>query len=286
MASCNSGDMLRLGWGALSEAAEWPEWVEIEQQKVSRERVDDGLSVTFINHATFLIQVDGLNILTDPVYSERVSPSQLVGPRRVHAPGVRLEDPVPVCIVCGQPVAHKPGHMSQLDSGHFGPKTAPRFFFRGKMDTLHAQFLLAVAQAQRFNLPDLADYLTSLAAYCREITSAEYNQRQVAPLQLAGLTEAQIRERTHWPERTLGLSHVVPGPGDHELLLQLNLLRCQTRETELVTASVFSGPDGQPTRPDLMQALNRLSSAVYYLVLLLKAGKITWKTPAWLGQSR
>ena len=70
----------------------------------------------------------------------------------------------------------------------------------------------------------------------------------------------------------------MPGSGDHELLLQLNLLRCQTRETELVAASVFSGPDGQPTRPDLMQALNRLSSAVYYLVLLLKAGKITWKT--------
>ncbi len=105
-----AGDMLRLGWGALSEAAEWPEWVEIEQQKVPRERVDDSLSVTFINHATFLIQVDGLNILTDPVYSERVSPSQLVGPRRVHAPGVRLEDLPPIDVIL---ISHN--HYDHLD---------------------------------------------------------------------------------------------------------------------------------------------------------------------------
>ncbi|MBI1879459.1 MAG: ethanolamine utilization cob(I)yrinic acid a,c-diamide adenosyltransferase EutT, partial [Chloroflexi bacterium] len=87
----------------------------------------------------------------------------------------------------------------------------------------------------------------------------------------------------HWPDRTLGIPHVVPGPGDHEMLLQLNLLRCQTRETELVAVSAFTGSDGQPTRTDLIVALNRLSSAVYYLLLLLKAGKIAWKIPGGLG---
>ena len=105
-----AGDMLRLGWGALSEAAEWPDWVEIEQQKVARERVYHGLSVTFMNHATFLIQVDGLNILTDPVYSERVSPSQLVGPKRVHAPGVRLADLPPIDVIL---ISHN--HYDHLD---------------------------------------------------------------------------------------------------------------------------------------------------------------------------
>lgn len=159
----------------------------------------------------------------------------------------------------------------------------PRFVFRGKMDTLHAQFLLAAAQARRFNLPDLMNHLSALAAYCREITSAGYDEREVAPLQLAGLTEAEIQEASHWPDRILDIAHVTPGFDDHELLLQLNLLRCQVRETELAAASAFTGSDGQSTRLDLILALNRLSSAVYYLILLLKAGKLAWKMPGGLG---
>ncbi|MBE7556901.1 MAG: hypothetical protein HS126_38175 [Anaerolineales bacterium] len=196
---------------------------------------------------------------------------------------VNLSGPLPICTVCGQPVTQKPAHLAQLDATHFAPKTAPRFVLRGKMDTLHAHFLLATAQARRFSLPELANYLTTLAAYCREITSAEYHEREIAPLQLAGLSEADIHEASHRPDRTLGIPHVVPGPDDHEMVLQLNLLRCQVREAELIAAAAFTGPDGLLSRSDLVVALNRLSSAVYYLILLLKAGKIAWKIPDGLG---
>lgn len=223
---------------------------------------------------------------TSPEPHEAVAPQNPTRPAW-DKPGqfpVRLEGPLPVCSVCGQPVHDKPGHMAQLDAAHFAPKTVPRFLFRGKMDTLHAQFLLAARRARRYNLPQLVAYLTTLAAYCREIISAEYNDREVAPLQLAGHSEAEIRERTHWPQRTLGIEHVVPAPTDHDLVLQLNVLRCHVRETELVAVNVFYGLDGQPLRPDLMRALNRLSSAVYYLILLFKAGKIAWKLPGWLEQ--
>ncbi|MEW5742956.1 MAG: MBL fold metallo-hydrolase [Myxococcota bacterium] len=50
------------------------------------------MRVTFINHATTLIQVDGVNVLTDPIYAERASPVDFAGPRRVRPPGVRFED--------------------------------------------------------------------------------------------------------------------------------------------------------------------------------------------------
>lgn len=50
------------------------------------------LRVTFVNHSTFLLQTEGLNLLTDPVWSERVSPVTFAGPRRRRAPGLRLED--------------------------------------------------------------------------------------------------------------------------------------------------------------------------------------------------
>ena len=52
----------------------------------------DGIRITFVNHATFLVQVDGLNILTDPVWSSRVSPFRWIGPKRMRLPGIRFED--------------------------------------------------------------------------------------------------------------------------------------------------------------------------------------------------
>ncbi|MBI3360908.1 MAG: hypothetical protein HY023_07345, partial [Chloroflexi bacterium] len=142
-------------------------------------------------------------------------------------------------------------------------------------------FLIAIAHARRFQLPDLAAHLATLAAYCREITSGEYHDRPAAPLQLAGLSEDQIHEISHWPDIHLGLAHIVPGPDDHEILLWLNWVRTQTREAELDALTAFSGlePGGPSTRPDLSHALNRLSSAVYYLELLFKAGKLAWKLP-------
>jgi L-ascorbate metabolism protein UlaG (beta-lactamase superfamily) len=52
----------------------------------------DALRVTFINHSTLLLQQGGVHILTDPVWSERVSPFGSIGPRRRREPGVRWED--------------------------------------------------------------------------------------------------------------------------------------------------------------------------------------------------
>jgi L-ascorbate metabolism protein UlaG (beta-lactamase superfamily) len=49
-------------------------------------------SVTFIGHSSFLIRLPGLTFLTDPVFSQRCSPSQLIGPKRVRAPGIALKN--------------------------------------------------------------------------------------------------------------------------------------------------------------------------------------------------
>jgi len=50
-----------------------------------------GFRVTFINHASVLIQTSGLNILTDPIWSERSSPVAWAGPKRVRPPGLALD---------------------------------------------------------------------------------------------------------------------------------------------------------------------------------------------------
>jgi L-ascorbate metabolism protein UlaG (beta-lactamase superfamily) len=49
------------------------------------------LRISFVGHASFLLQTGGLNILLDPVWSERVSPLHFTGPKRVNPPGIRFE---------------------------------------------------------------------------------------------------------------------------------------------------------------------------------------------------
>jgi L-ascorbate metabolism protein UlaG (beta-lactamase superfamily) len=57
------------------------------------ERVAGGrMRITFVNHATVLLQQDGLNVLADPIWSERASPFSWIGPRRHRTPGLRFED--------------------------------------------------------------------------------------------------------------------------------------------------------------------------------------------------
>jgi ethanolamine utilization cobalamin adenosyltransferase len=185
---------------------------------------------------------------------------------------VALSGPAPVCAECGQPVRHKPGHLTQVDAGTFAPKTHPRIKLRGRLDSLHALTMLLAAQARQEHLSALAGSLDTLAAYGREIQSAEYNGRPVAALQLAGKSADEIHAISHHPEQYLGIPHLVPGPDDLEILHALNYLRATAREVEIAALEAYP----PPARADLAEALNRFSSAVYYLELLLRAGAIRW----------
>ncbi|WP_236024651.1 MBL fold metallo-hydrolase [Arenibaculum pallidiluteum] len=82
------GDLLR--WRLTSQPVPWPERVENAAYAVPN-RVSRGqVAVTFVGHASFLVQVGGVAILTDPVWSERASPFSFVGPLRVRDPGQPL----------------------------------------------------------------------------------------------------------------------------------------------------------------------------------------------------
>ena len=74
--------------------------------------VGKALRVSFVGHATFLIQGAGLNILTDPVWSGRASPFSFVGPKRANPPGIAFDDLPPIDAVL---VTH--GHYDHLDAG-------------------------------------------------------------------------------------------------------------------------------------------------------------------------
>jgi L-ascorbate metabolism protein UlaG (beta-lactamase superfamily) len=104
------GELLR--WQLLGERKRWPARREIPPGPRPAPRVDGpGLTVTLVNHATVLLQVAGLNVLTDPVWAERASPLPFAGPRRVHAPGIAMDDLPPIDIVL---ISHN--HYDHFDS--------------------------------------------------------------------------------------------------------------------------------------------------------------------------
>ena len=75
----------------LTPRTRWPSTVPVEPRRPASVGPDD-VALTFVGHATFLVQVGTTNVLIDPVYAERASPVTFAGPRRVRAPGVRFDD--------------------------------------------------------------------------------------------------------------------------------------------------------------------------------------------------
>ncbi len=98
-------------WHFSRNAGPWPDWVSAPPGKPPPKSVTgDTLRVTFVNHATVLLQMSGSNILTDPIWSERASPILWFGPRRVRTPGIRFEDLPPIHAVV---ISHN--HYDHLD---------------------------------------------------------------------------------------------------------------------------------------------------------------------------
>ncbi len=91
-------DVLR--WVITRKATKWPAMLENPPADPIIERVSGtDLRITFINHATVLIQSGGLNLITDPVFSKRVSPVSFAGPKRHRKPGLSLDEIPPIDVV-------------------------------------------------------------------------------------------------------------------------------------------------------------------------------------------
>ena len=90
---------------------------------------------------------------------------------------------------------------------------------------------------------------------------------------LCGLTGDEIRKRSHRPQEYYNTPHFMPQPEDSLEILYLNRLRCRVRMTELAACDAFADREGNCLRPDILQALNRMSSMVY-LLMIRKKGAI------------
>lgn len=100
-----------LKWKMTAEKQPWPDYTQLSDYDTPPERVNGGgLRVSYVGHATVLIQTGGLNILTDPVLSKRASPVSWAGPKRVHPPGIKTENLPDIDVIL---ISHN--HYDHLD---------------------------------------------------------------------------------------------------------------------------------------------------------------------------
>lgn len=162
----------------------------------------------------------------------------------------------------GRGYEQKPEHMTHLRGNLLVEKTHPRIALRGKLDSFQAELLLVQCAAAEAGNTALTGALEELLGYVRAVLGAEVRDKPFPAEKetLLGLTPAELREESHHIPERLGIPHPVLDYTAGETVLRLNRLRTQAREAELAAAQAF----GQE-RGDLIQALNRLSSAIYIL---------------------
>ena len=144
-----------LRWQAsMWSRPKWPKTWPGKQTVPDARVMGEALRVTNVGHATMLIQTQGLNILIDPVWSQRASPVQWAGPRRVNAPGIKLADLPPLDLIL---VSHN--HYDHMDEATLSSLVAthrPRVLTPLGNDTILRAFRRPV-QAEAFDWGDVAD---------------------------------------------------------------------------------------------------------------------------------
>jgi L-ascorbate metabolism protein UlaG (beta-lactamase superfamily) len=99
-----------LRWKLTSKPARWPQWIEDARAPAPPPVREGELAATFVGHATWLLRLGSLAVLTDPIWSERCSPVSFAGPKRVRRPGLAFET---LPRVDATLVSH--GHYDHLD---------------------------------------------------------------------------------------------------------------------------------------------------------------------------
>ena len=168
-------------------------------------------------------------------------------------------------LLSGGYLEEKPEHMTHLNGDVLVRKDHPRILFRGKLDTLEAELILC-----QLADPELADPVGEILDLARRIIRCEVLEEPLKQDTLCGLTEQEQRKRSHFPQDYYGQPHFMPSAADGAVIARLNRARCAAREAELAAVMAFSDREGNPTRVDILRALNRMSSMLYILMIQKK----------------
>lgn len=174
----------------------------------------------------------------------------------------------------------KPEAMTHLNGNTLVKKTDARIAFRGEIDVLESEIIL-VQQAVCQEFPLLYDHLEEIRSFAHSLIKYEITGEKLSDMRLLGMDSDMIHEKSHHPSRYFGIGHFVPSAADGKIPALLNRLRTSARRTELSACRAFENKDGNFTRPDIIMALNRLSSLFHVMSFMFLAGE--YKVPCEKG---
>ena len=174
------------------------------------------------------------------------------------------------CPLCLQHVARKGEALTHLDAHTYVAKNDPRIAFRGRVDSAIAHAVRLQAEWQAEGLaPAMQEMLADVRAALGGVLRAETLGEAPQAVGMGAFSEDQLHAVSHQPFKHLGHDHIVPAVEHGLQVARLNVLRTAIREAELAGAVAFIEREYRIVRGDLLHALNRLSSAVYVLMLLV-----------------
>lgn len=162
-------------WQRTRTPAKWPTFIENPGSEHPPQRVD-GLRLTYLNHASVLVQFGGLNFITDPIWSERCSPFTWIGPKRHRAPGMKLEDLPPIDAVL---ISHNHyDHMDFATLNRLESKFHPKFFTSlGNQELLLSENLTDVTEMDWWQTIRLNDDLSITYVPSKHFSARSINDR-------------------------------------------------------------------------------------------------------------
>ena len=172
-------------------------------------------------------------------------------------------------LLSGAHLQDKPESMTHLRGNVLVEKTHPRIRFRGAMDTLEGELLLAQVSTS----PKIAAGLGEILELARRVIRCDVLEEPVPEWKLLGLEPEELRSHSHRPQDFYGQPHFMPEKEDGEPLLRVNRARCAARSAELAAAEAFTDRDGRVVREDILRVMNRISSAIWILMIRMKQGE-------------
>ena len=168
----------------------------------------------------------------------------------------------------------KPEHMTHLVGNVLVVKNHPRILFRGKLDSLQSAVVLAQVDIhERGGSQALIDDLDDILKILREMMRCDVLDEPFQMDTIIGLTHAELREQSHDPQRFFGVkAMVLPDYTMGRDFALLNQLRTSVRETEVAAADAFH-TGAKYTRSDIIEELNRMSSAMHILMCRYLSGQ-------------
>ncbi len=167
----------------------------------------------------------------------------------------------------------KPEEMTSISGNKLVFKDEPVIQYRGKLDSAQAQTVFIQSVLSEKNCcKNLINDLNDILETMRELMRAEVLNEPVRKVNIIGLNSEELRAQSHDPEKYFGVQKMVlPSYEKGVAFSGLNLIRTTVREAEVLAVHAFK-QNGSVNRKDIIETLNRLSSACHILMCRYLAG--------------